>query len=686
MGVINVLDKHLAELIAAGEVVERPASIIKELLENSIDAKATAVTVEIQNGGVKYIRITDNGNGFYSDDVPKAFLRHATSKVRKENDLNSICTLGFRGEALASISAVSRIELLTCAKDKNIGTRYIIEGGEERLYEDAGCPKGSTIIIRDVFYNVPARMKFLKRDITEANAVANVVDKIALSHPEIAITFIRDGKQVLKTTGDSKLKSAIYSVCGREFANALIEVCYELNGVEVTGYVSKPQYARPNRNMQIFFLNGRYVKSTTAMAAVAEASKGQVMISKHLACILHIKIAEDTVDVNVHPAKIEVRFVNEKPIFEAIYYGVKNTLLEKDRVKEMDLNIWQNGKPKAKPTNIFSTEKTPYDAKPPQYRDITINQIVENNKTQEIKEEKYNTDNTNQNDFIALVKSKIQSEIKDIVEDDDEPIITVPTTNYNNLLVSDSIDVFKMYKKNTSNDINTSNNEKTIEENKNDSNNILENTEELKETTFDNVFNAKEILEKEYNTKYIGEVFSTYIIVQRGNNEIVLIDKHAAHERIIYEKLKKEKGKGYAQMLLSPIPITLPKHEYDVIINNQNILYQLGFEVSDFGNGTVLVRSSPQYLENIDIEQTIIEIAGYLLKNRNDVNTDDMDWVYHSMSCRAAIKAGNKNQPEELIEIALKLASENNLKYCPHGRPTSIILTKRELEKQFGRI
>ncbi len=691
MGVINVLDKHTAELIAAGEVVERPAAIIKELLENSIDAKATAITVEIQNGGVKYIRITDNGNGFYSDDVPKAFLRHATSKVKESNDLDAISTLGFRGEALASICAVAKVELLTCAKDENIGTRYIIEGGEEKLYEEAGCPKGSTIIIRDVFYNVPARMKFLKRDITEANAVANVIDKIALSHPEISFTFIRDGKQALKTTGDNKLKSAIYSVCGREFANGLLEVDYSLNNVAVSGYVSKPQYARPNRNMQIFFLNGRYVKSSTAMAAVAESSKGQVMVSKHSACILHINIPENTVDVNVHPAKIEVRFVNEKPIFDAVYYAVKNTFLQKDRIKEMDLNIWQNGRPKA--NNAFSMQKTPYDAKP-EYKDITIQEATqETNKTELNNNNKITTENKFMSYASKIVEDKMQ----------DEPIITIPTANYNNTLVSDSINVYEAYRKNTvNNDVTKIIDNKTskVYASKEINNSVIIADDIVEDSIINNIEkeelipqkkqnyleNSAVTLESEYNTRYIGEAFSTYIIVQRDNNEIVLIDKHAAHEKIIYEKLKAEKGQGYAQMLLSPLPVTLPKLEYDAIINNEKVLSDSGFEISDFGNGTVLVRSAPQYLENVDIEQNIIEIAGYLLKNKNDFSTDNMDWVYHSVACRAAIKAGNISKHQELIEIALKLAKEDNLRYCPHGRPISIILTKRELEKQFGRI
>ena len=721
MGIINVLDKHTAELIAAGEVVERPASIIKELLENSIDAKATAITVEIKNGGVKYIRITDNGNGFFKDDVPKAFLRHATSKVREKDDLDAIATLGFRGEALASISAVAKVEVLTCTKEETIGTRYVIEGGVEQLNDDAGCPKGTTLVVRDVFYNVPARMKFLKRDVSEANAVANVVDKLALSHPEVAITFIRDGKQTLKTTGDAKLLSAIYSVYGREFANGMQEVNYSLNGVDVFGYISKPQYARPNRSMQNFFLNGRFVKSGTAMAGLAEASKGSVMVSKHLACVLHINVEKNCVDVNVHPAKIEVRFVNEKPIFEAIYHGVKTSLTEKDEIKEAKLNIWDNVRPKNH--NVFSLEKTPYDAKPKQYEDVTISQIQRENKNSQTAKTDINSSQNTTTDVAKSLLNKYNEYINN-----DEPIVTIPRkTDYKNVCVADSAKVYREYKNNvyaneekTDNNIKinrvdiakeffTNSNNTPAETKENNANDELKELLEYRKTLNENANNnsnqnssstinepepkedeflkdSAKTLEDEFSSKYVGEAFNTYIIIEKNENELLLIDKHAAHERIIYEKLKKEKGQAFAQMLLVPIAVTLTKNEYDAVINNKEVMYNAGFEVDDFGNGTVLVRSSPQYLENVDIEHTVMEIAGYLLENKNDINTENMDWVYHSVACRSAIKAGNINKPQELIQIALKLQQDKELRYCPHGRPISIIIPKRELEKQFGRI
>ncbi len=333
MGVINVLDKHVAELIAAGEVVERPASVIKELVENAIDAGAKHITVEIKNGGTTFMRVTDDGCGFLREDVKLAFLRHATSKVREQDDLDHIATLGFRGEALASISAVSRLQLITKSAKEDTGTSYIIEGGEEKSFDDAGCPVGTTFVIRDLFYNIPARAKFLKKDVSEGNTVSNIVDKTALSHPEIAFTFVRDGKQALKTFGDGKLLSAIYAVFGREFATSLIPVDYQLDGITVSGYVSKPVNSRPNRNMQNFFINGRYVKSRTAMAALEEAFKGSIMVGKFPSCVLNITVPFEVIDVNVHPAKIEVRFVNERPVFDAVYHGVKSALLKNDNKK-----------------------------------------------------------------------------------------------------------------------------------------------------------------------------------------------------------------------------------------------------------------------------------------------------------------------------------------------------------------
>jgi len=664
MGRINVLDKHVAELIAAGEVVERPSSVIKELVENSIDAGATNITVEIKNGGTTFMRVTDNGCGFLRDDVKVAFLRHATSKVKAENDLDCISTLGFRGEALASISAVSHLELITRADCEEIGTRYVISGGEEVSFDDAGCPVGTTFIVRDLFYNIPARMKFLKTDVGEGNAVSNVIDKIALSHPEVSITYIKDSKQVLKTSGDSKLLSAIYSVYGREFANSLIPVDYELNGVIVKGYLSKPQYVRPNRGMQNFFINGRLVKSRTAMAAVEEACKGSIMVGKFPSCVLNIEISFEAVDVNVHPAKIEVRFVNERPVFDAVYHAVKTALNSGDTRK----NAVFAQQSQKRTVNPFELAQKVF-----RERDEHINQ------PRIIKEQPTNPVVSNPFDLL------------------DEPVKTVskPQPINFNAKVADSDNPFDIYSKDAQKrDLHLN---KIITDTKNEKTPVFEpvKTEEaaLDEVKDINIISPVDVSEikplieqNEDSFRYIGEAFKTYIIIEKNEKELILIDKHAAHERIIYEKLKSEKGNGYSQLLLEPISVTLNKIDYDSVINNTDLFKDTGFDVEDFGNGVVLVRSAPQYLEKEDISQTVMEMAGYLTENKKSIRTERMDWIYHNVSCRAAIKAGNISTQMELIDIAKKLESDETLRYCPHGRPLCIVIKKYEIEKQFGRV
>lgn len=671
LGKINVLDKSIAELIAAGEVVERPASVIKELTENSIDAGATSITVEIKNGGIKYIRITDNGIGIMKEDVPRAFLRHATSKVVKADDLDNISTLGFRGEALASVCAVSKVQLLTKSANEDIGTLYEITEGNPVLYEDAGCPQGTTIIVRDLFYNVPARMKFLKTDVAEGNAVANVIDKIALSHSEISFIFIRDGKTVLRTSGDNNLKSTIYSVYGKEFTSKLIPVDYKLNGVEVNGYVTKPEFGRPNRNMQNFFINGRFVKSMTASKAIEEAFKGSIMVGKIPSCVLNIKIPFESIDVNVHPAKTEVRFVNERPVFDAIYHGVKSSLLKGDTVKEISLkpnDIVQHKQP-----NAFSFEKSPYavkQEKPKQLNFSDVGTFVQQKNKEKITEK---IDYSNEPEIFipsskAFEKSEVKStsslntEIPQIIKEEiiNNPVEIVQNENLN----KDNPNELKINKKDTKA-------EKKCGI-------IRESTPKKVET--ENVFNDENEL------KYLGEAFATYIIIQKGKDRIMFIDKHAAHERIIYEKLLGEKGKGFMQMLLAPVVVNLPKNEYNVIIENIEKLEEYNFDVDDFGNGKIAVRGIPQYIEHYCVEDIIIEIADNLIKKKIDINTEQMDWIFHSVSCRSAIKAGNINYENELMEIAKIVNSDEKIRYCPHGRPVSFVLTKKELEKQFGRV
>ena len=641
MGVINVLDKHVAELIAAGEVVERPASAIKELIENSIDAGADDIIVEIQNGGITFMRVTDNGCGIMRDDIKLAFLPHATSKIKLENDLESIATLGFRGEALASISSVSKLQLLTCHESENIGTSYEIDGGEEVSFDDAGCPKGTTIIVRDLFYNIPARMKFLKKDRAEGNAVANVIDKIALSHPEIAFTFIRDGKKVLNTSGDNKIKSAIYSVYGRDFANGLIPVNYELNGIKVQGYISLPVNARPNRGMQNFFINGRYVKSGTASAAIEEACKGSVMVGKFPACVLHISIPFEAIDVNVHPSKIQVRFINERPVFDAVYHAVKTCLNSGDKRKEL---TFEGGK----------------------QRDSVISEIRQ------------------PKPFVTTPSTFVKPQIKETKPDNPflelNKINPKPVNSVLDTSVSDiEINPFDVYSKESIR------REEKIQKCITDTNNS--------ETPVDTQILSEKLEEPEplyeqpkNKLVFIGEAFKTYIIVEKNDKEIVIIDKHAAHERMIYEKLKKDRGAGYSQVLLHPITVVLNKNDYEAAINNLDMFKECAFDVEDFGSGTLIVRTAPQYLDFDDVECSVAEMAGYIAQNKTDIRSDKMDWIYHNVACRSAVKGGNNSTEEELIDIANKLDEDPTLRYCPHGRPVCIVMSRYELDKQFGRI
>ena len=671
MGVINVLDKHVAELIAAGEVVERPASVIKELVENAIDAGAKNITVEIKNGGTTFMRVTDDGCGIMREDVKTAFLRHATSKVKVESDLGKISTLGFRGEALASICAVSRLQLITRNKDEETGTNYFIEGGEEKYFDEAGCPVGTTFVIRDLFYNIPARAKFLKKDVSEGNAVSNIIDKTALSHPEIAFTYIRDGKQALRSYGDGKLLSAIYAVFGREFANGLIPVDYQLDSINVKGYVSKPVHSRPNRNMQNFFINGRYVKSRTAMAAIEEAFKGSIMIGKFPSCVLEIELPNEMIDVNVHPAKIEVRFINERPVFDAVYHAVKSSLMKFDSKKQAK----------------FKNETAFNDVR--KFSPFNNAQAIlkKTEKLQPIKQDvKPKTDEDEFNPFASLdfntapVKTKSEPKSIDAVSfsDSDKPFdifskqaVKAEKANERfkakpepQLIITPDKTEQTVRKPEIAETIAPVHEEMTVSEKQNSQPSLIESADEL---------------------KYIGELFDTYIIVEKNKKEMMLIDKHAAHERIIFEKLKAEKAGSSAQLLLQPVTVNLGKAEYDAAINNLEMFSNCSFDVEDFGNSSVIVRSAPQYIDASEIEDCIVEMADYISQGKNDIFTEKMDWFYHNVACRSAIKAGNKNSAQELIDIVKTLEENPDIRYCPHGRPISILMKKSEIEKQFGR-
>ena len=614
---INLLPKNVAELIAAGEVVERPASVIKELVENSIDAKATQITVEIQRGGITYIRITDNGIGIEAEDVPTAFLRHATSKIKTQFDLDSIATLGFRGEALAAVSSVSKVEMLTCSENSNEGIHYSIEGGEEKFNQPVGCPRGTTIIIRDIFYNTPARMKFLKKDVSEGNACASVVERIALSHPEIAFKLIRDGKTVLTTSGNGDTKACVYAVLGRDFSNSLVDVNDEINGIKVTGLICKPFACKATRSGQYTFLNGRLVRSGTVIAAVEQAYKNSAMVGKFPAFVLYLEIPFDTVDVNVHPAKTEVRFSDEKRIFDAVYASVKNALTVGDTRPEIKLN--------KTPFNPFQRVTAN------EYRQQAITEPVIKPSAPQIKEpEKTQVVFKSKPDFEFMNNFAVADEKGEKIE----PVVK-PKTN---------IDI-------------------VVEEEKPQI--------------------VKPIFEEKDEITIIGEAFSTYIVAQMGDS-VFMIDKHAAHERILYNKLKAEE-KTEVQALLTPVTVTLSSGEYDAVINNISLLEKSGFEVEDFGNSTVIVRGLPVFLTNEDIDNLLSEIAESLITT-GKVSVAKEDNVFHTVACRAAVKAGNNISRFEMLDLAKRVLWDKEIMYCPHGRPVAFEIKKRELEKQFGRI
>lgn len=703
MGVINVLDKHIAELIAAGEVVERPSSVIKELVENSIDAGAKNITVEIKNGGTTFMRVADDGCGIYRDDIKKAFLRHATSKVKTANDLDIISTLGFRGEALASISAVSRLQVITKNENEEIGSCYEIEGGDEISLEEAGCPTGTTFVIRDLFYNIPARSKFLKKDVAEGNAVSALMDKIVLSHPEVAFTFIRDGKQVLRTFGDGKLLSAIYSVFGKDFAKGLIPVDYTLDSVTVKGYISKPINSRPNRNMQNFFINGRFVKTRTGMAALEEAYKGSIMVGKFPSAVLQLTVPYGIIDVNVHPAKIEVRFINERPVFDAIYHAVKTALQQGDERKQIHFkeNTAFNEIKKVNPFNnaqaVFAkAENTP--AEKPIKPIERIEPVLKNSEPKpynpfdelDLKDEKPKpvsidnlkmSDSSNPFDIYSKQAIKRNSELenkkaefsKQKLEKAEQLILKA--TQQEESLPKQEITVDDLTAESTETPIET---EVSKEE--------VKPLKEISENKTDNNDTITELPKEQTKLRFLGEAFNTYIIVEKNDNEVLIIDKHAAHERIIYEKLKADSGSANVQYLLTPITVTLDKIDYDAAVSNLDMFAKCSFDVEDFGNGTLLVRSAPQYLAATEIADCITEMSGYIASGKKDIYTEKMDWFYHNVSCRSAIKAGNKSTVQELMDIAWTLEKNPQIKYCPHGRPICIVMTKYEIEKQFGRL
>ncbi len=656
MSKIKVLPKEIAELIAAGEVVERPASVIKELMENAIDAGSSSVTVEIKNGGITYIRVTDNGCGISREDIRTAFISHATSKISTRDDLYAIGTLGFRGEALASIAAVSNVEVLTRTTEEETGTRYCISAGEETLVDDAGCPLGTTIVVRDLFFNTPARMKFLKKDVSEANAVAGIVDKIALSNPDVSIRFIREGKSALFTSGSGDLKTAAYEIFGKDFADGLIEADYSFESVKISGLVSKPTKSRPNRNMQFFFVNGRLVKSGTASAALSEAYKNSIMVGKFPYCVLNITTAPGLVDVNVHPAKIEVRFANERTVFSAVYYAAKNALEHRDEAPKVTI-------PRTAQTELFEPvrPKTEQMRLPEKQPDFWNRMSSSEYRSAQQSEKPTYQQPAAREDIITVASPDKKPENAD----------SEPST------IQHFLDAQRAKKEETAAieaDIRPELSEKAA---------TL--SDEKPEETARALDTAVDEKPAELPVTVIGEAFKTYIIVQQGES-IFLVDKHAAHERMLFNELVKNDSKRSTQMLLTPITVTLSKEEYSSVLDNLDMLMQAGFAVEDFGYSVVIVRECPMEISADEVADVVAELAGYLVENRQKLISEKKEWLFSLMACKAAIKGGMYTTEYERELFIKRLFASPEIRYCPHGRPVMIEITRRELEKNFGRV
>ena len=712
MAVIHVLDKHTAELIAAGEVVERPASVVKELLENSIDAGATQVTVSIESGGVKLIEISDNGTGIEAEYISTAFIRHATSKIETPDDLTNIHTLGFRGEALASIASVARVELTTRTEVDEFATVYRIEGGEEVSREPGARAVGTTIRVKDLFYNTPARMKFLKKDSSEGTFVSDTVTHVALSHPEVSVKFIREGKLQYVTPGDGQLRGAAYAVLGREFSRDLIELKNQEGVYRITGLVTPPKSCRASRSMQHFYINGRYVRNRTMMAGMEMAFKGTMMQGKFPGGILLLEMPADLVDVNVHPAKIEARFARENDVFDVVYHAVKLALAQPGTGER--LFTFEADKKEEK------AENSKKDA------DIIKNDVKNNNFTglsaiirgqadpgvlpqQHWEPAKPAAAPQQPAPAAAMQIPTAPSELrwKGSAQNEDmlDPFVTLHSPK---LETTKAPEPFRAAASETQLDVEPEFGETKLHspqdhmaawnpaqeapkeepesapcaETEPDAPEAAEQETVLAEPeqmNFDPTADQPEPL------RYVGEVFRTYILAERGD-ELCLIDKHAAHERQLYEKLAANYGNVPSQMLLEPAAIDLAAEEKQALLDNIPLLENAGLEIADFGGNTVVLRAVPADVEPQNAESLLVEIANKLLKGGHDALNEHTEWVLHSISCRAAIKAGDKSSPQELLALAEKILSGEVPPFCPHGRPCVLKLTRKELEKQFGRI
>lgn len=653
---INLLDKSVYELIAAGEVIERPSSVIKELAENSIDAGAASITVEIKRGGISYLRVTDDGCGISHEDIPTAFMRHATSKVYTQDDLDSINTLGFRGEALASVCAVSRVELLTKQREDQLGSIYRIEAGEPVEYDRAGCADGTTIIIRDLFYNTPARLKFLKKDVTEGNYCASVIEKLALSHPGISFRFIRDGRQTMLSSGDGEYYSAVYAVFGKQFAAGLIPVENVYQNTAVTGYVSSPLFTRANRSMQNFFVNGRSVKSPLCCAALEEAFRNTIMVGKFPSCVLCVNTDPSQVDANIHPTKTEVRFTNEKIVFDAVYFAVKNALMGYDESREIKLNTTP-----ARAENIPQPERA-RTSEP--LRTASAQVIEEPPKTMPIPSGR---------DAVIYPQEKREPPKFTLRQETPQPAqFTQPLPAAEQTYMPELVPAKKP---------------------------------EPKETTLADLPGFAFLSEKSFAKKpesvpqeptpeipqerpkeqirVVGELFKTYIVCE-STEGMILIDKHAAHERVNFERLKKGFDSS-AQLLMQPEEVYLTPEEFNGMSEYADKLAQVGI-IMEFTDGKARVTGLPQMLDKVPPAEIVECIAKIVSQGNTNAEGELFDDMLHTVACKASIRGNEDNDILELQVLAQEVFNNPDIRYCPHGRPVMTQISRKQIERYFGRV
>ena len=631
------LSPHIANLIAAGEVVERPASVVKELLENAVDAGASKVTVEIRDGGMTFLRVTDNGCGMSPEDARTAFLRHATSKLRCAEDLAAIGTMGFRGEALAAIASVSRIDLLTKTAGSMSGTSLKLEAGKILEETEIGCPEGTTIIVRDLFFNTPARMKFMKSDAAEASAVFSVVQQQALAHPEISFRFLKDGQEQLHTDGQGDRMAAIYAIYGRELANNMLSVDGSWEKLRVRGFVTRPTATRGNRAWQSFFVNNRYIKSRLLSAAVEEAYRNQIMVGRFPACVLEIDMPVQAVDVNVHPAKTEVKFLSEREVFDAVHYAVLSTLNKAAGRPEWKLSEKQPSaaQPQVQPHAVQPPKPGFYQSMqaaeyrrqaaqtpPPKPAQPVLASPVQIPRSEPAAQQRIELPKPSPAPAPAPGPEP-KPEPKPAPAPVPAPVQEAPA--------------------------------------------------------------QQELPVPERPFRIIGEALHTYIIVEQGE-AVLFIDKHAAHERIRFEALKKEDHPIMAQLLLAPVSAELSREEAAAVLENRALLERCGFEAEDFGGGDVLIRQIPSDVDVEDAKALLQELAGKLLAGKTLDPNGLRDELLHSIACKSAIKAGWQTSDEELRRLVQEVLTRDDIKYCPHGRPVCVTLTKRQLEKQFKRV